>query len=97
MNVVPVNQEEFEVEEVIGTRVVSGGRREYQIKWAGYPLESSTWEAEELLQCPDKIKDFNSKQRSKRRGQNEARAVTTISKKPKAGKEESPPTELQSV
>ena len=44
--------EEYEVEEVMDSRVSGrgGGRLEYLVKWKNYPIEESTWEPVENLE-----------------------------------------------
>lgn len=48
---IPENEEvRYEVEQVIGHRM-RRGRKEYQVKWVGYPVEQSTWQpASQLIE-----------------------------------------------
>ena len=39
---------QYEIEQIIGHRT-RRGRKEYQVKWAGYPLEQSTWQGKNQL------------------------------------------------
>ncbi|KAH7680181.1 chromo domain-containing protein LHP1-like protein, partial [Aphelenchoides avenae] len=51
----------YEVECVLATRVVNR-RRQYLVKWIGYPSNKSTWEpAKELKHCSDAVKKFQEK------------------------------------
>jgi hypothetical protein len=54
-------EEEYEVEDVLNLRL-NRGKREYLIKWKGYPLNESTWEPMGNLEhCHDKIREFHHK------------------------------------
>lgn len=55
--------EEYEVEKILGKRKRQGGI-EYLIKWAGYDNSQNTWEPEENLDCADRIKDFEEKNKA---------------------------------
>jgi len=50
--VIHQGQEEWEVEKIIGRRIIKRGRNnttQYLVKWLGYPNEESTWEPEKNL------------------------------------------------
>jgi hypothetical protein len=49
---------QWEVEEIIATRV-TGGRRQYLLKWCGYA--EPTWEDALNLDCPDLIAEFQAR------------------------------------
>ena len=56
---------EYEVEEILETKVTSSGRL-FQVNWLNYGSSENTWEHEENLACPELISAFNQKQRQKR-------------------------------
>jgi hypothetical protein len=60
------DEEEYTVEKVVDVRIVKGGKREYLLKWKGYPDSENTWEPEENLECPDLIADYEDKAKKKK-------------------------------
>jgi hypothetical protein len=61
-------EDAYEVEEVMGRRG-SGTRREYLVKWRGYPQWEWTWEPlRNLRNAPDAVADFEAKLRRSSRG-----------------------------
>jgi len=61
--VIEDNEPEFEVEQVLDTKLVRN-KRYYLIKWTGYPMYDATWEpVENLTNASDAIKEFNQRGR----------------------------------
>ncbi len=63
MELGPIDEQtqEYEVEEILRSRMVRRGRgkrREFLIRWKGYPLHDATWEPERNLHCPEKLQEF---------------------------------------
>ena len=52
-------EKRWNVEEVLQMRVLEN-KKEYLMKWEGYPMEESTWEPEKRLMedCPGKVKRY---------------------------------------
>ncbi|XP_037709635.1 chromobox protein homolog 3-like [Drosophila subpulchrella] len=49
--------DEYSVERVEGKRMVNG-RKEYYLKWKGYPRSENTWEPVDHLDCPHLIANY---------------------------------------
>jgi len=78
------NEEEYEVEKVLDTRQFGKGRkRQYLIKWKGYPDSDNEWVDHKDIHAPDAIREF----KSSRTAQNEHISRGTAGKYPIA-----PPT-----
>jgi len=59
-----VTEEEYDVEQILDKRIVSGATQ-YKVRWAGYQPEADTWEPVGNLNCPEKIREYqNSHQQS---------------------------------
>jgi len=54
------DSESFEVEDIVNHRHKKG-KIEYLIRWKGYTPQDDSWEPEDNLECPDKIKAYNDK------------------------------------
>ena len=56
-------EEEYEVEAIVSDRIKKG-KKQYLLKWKGYPDSENTWEDEESLNCPDLLLKYIQKKES---------------------------------
>ncbi|VDO40500.1 unnamed protein product [Haemonchus placei] len=75
-------EQSYSVEKILASRK-RAGRREYLIKWEGYPDEEATWEAECDCDCPDAIAEFNRNTPSRARGGKDVSTVMIGEETPK--------------
>ncbi|TPX23689.1 hypothetical protein DIZ76_013025 [Coccidioides immitis] len=73
-------QDEYEVECILAQRVYHG-KEMYLVKWAGYPMERSTWETEDMFLNPQTLEDWAVKQEAIRRGEDSAFDVEALEQK----------------
>lgn len=59
------DEEEFVVEKIIDSRV-KGGKKEYFLKWKGFPDSENTWEPSDNLDCPELISAYEDKAKKKK-------------------------------
>jgi len=52
---------QYVVERILGQRK-NGRKQQYLVKWAGYPVEESSWEPRANLRCPDLLAEFEAQQ-----------------------------------
>lgn len=59
---------EYVVERIVEMRIGKGGKRQFMIKWEGFPDTANTWEPEENLACPELLNQFLEKRLKKDSG-----------------------------
>jgi hypothetical protein len=52
-------EEEWDVEEVLDSRITDKGQLEYLIKWLDFGPEDNSWEPTTNLHCPEKLQEFH--------------------------------------
>jgi hypothetical protein len=57
----PAGGPQYVVERILAQRGAKA-KRQYLVKWAGYPVEESSWEPRKNLACPDKLAEFEAQQ-----------------------------------
>jgi len=58
-------EEDYTVEKVVDMRMRSN-KKEYLLKWKGYPDSENTWEPHENLDCPEMINTYEDKVKKKK-------------------------------
>lgn len=87
----------YEVERVCGRRQ-KGGRREYLVKWVGYPQSESTWEPwENLDNVTDMIEAFEKGEKLKQGVKRSSHRKVIVKGKPGTSKVKSKPEERKSA
>ena len=66
----------WEVEEIIGYRILDSSVLHLHVKWKGYPLSEATWEPESNVDAPDKTREFFAKLTSIRATADEGRLAS---------------------
>ena len=57
----------YEVERIVDSRPDGSGGTEYNVKWKGWDESDNTWEPEENLECPKKLREFKERKERKER------------------------------
>jgi hypothetical protein len=52
-------EEEWDVEEILDSRITDEGQLEYLIKWLDFGPEDNSWQPATNLHCPEKLEDFH--------------------------------------
>jgi len=82
-------EEEYVVEKIVDSRKGKGGKKEYLLKWKGYPDSENTWEPQENLDCSDMIEAFEEKRKKKKdEGKRKAEDEGSAKKKKKVTDED---------
>lgn len=57
MSSTEAEEEVYDVEKIVGDRTYKG-KRQFLIKWVGYPDSQNTWELEDNLMCEELLKEY---------------------------------------
>ena len=57
-----ISDDTYEVEAILDKRT-NKGTTEYKIRWKGYSENDDTWEPQEHLNCPHKVREYNQRRR----------------------------------
>ena len=57
----------YEVERIVASRPQKNGKLEYRVKWKGWPESDNTWEPEENLGCPKKLREFKEREKHQKK------------------------------
>merc|ERR1711928_8377 len=83
--IVKVEEEEgneYVVEKILDHRLAPDGRKQYLLKWKGYPDEENTWEPSENLNCMKLIATYESKTtRGRKKNENKTSKTSKTSNK----------------
>ncbi|ELA41821.1 uncharacterized protein VICG_01173 [Vittaforma corneae ATCC 50505] len=89
----------FDVERILDDRVVKG-KKQYLIKWIGYPDSENTWEYEENLMCEEMLKsymDTKTKKESEKKTKEKQNAKKTSTRSKAALESNKPAAEPKSA
>jgi hypothetical protein len=53
------DHEEYEVDDILDSRITRRGKLQYKAKWVGYPTDNTWYPAENFVNAPDIIQDFH--------------------------------------
>ena len=76
-NLVAAIEEEFEVERIIGKRLVEG-KPEYLLKWKGYPASQASWTPLKWMNCDALVRKYEQGEEERRKDEEEARRTVDL-------------------
>ncbi|EFA86005.1 LTR-retrotransposon skipper [Heterostelium album PN500] len=75
------NEEEFEIEQIIGDRMYRK-KKQYQIKWLGYPLDKATWQySKNMDHAKDLIKEYENNKKQQIQSKKKNSCITRAGEK----------------